>query len=233
MRKTLICLAVVAVACGGDSGGDTTAATTTPPATTTQQTSAAPTTEGSASPTTTAAPGTTTTAPEPPTTTVAGAQPAIRIDEIVFAGEPYLLIANRGDGAGSTAGHFICRFPDYFPLPAVELQPGERLAVPLGEGEVPDLVGVVETVAVTSPLGPISSRDGELGLYSTNQFSSSEAIVDYVEWGSSGHARSDVAVGAGIWTAGGFVAVPDEILAIVAQAFPTQGPDDWFAEIGG
>lgn len=163
----------------------------------------------------------------------AGGFAQIRIDEIVFAGEPYLLIANRGDGPGSTEGHFICQFPSYYGLPAVELLPGERMAVPLGDGEVPELISVVSIVDVASPIGRITSDGGELGLYSRNEFNSPDAIIDYVEWGTSDHARSGVAVAAGIWTEGGLVEVPPELLAIVAQGFPTMGPQDWFAEIGG
>ena len=50
----------------------------------------------------------------------------------------------------------------------------------------------------------INENDGEFGLYTTNSFGSSSAITDYVEWGSTGHGRSSVAVGAGIWTTGDF-----------------------------
>lgn len=144
-----------------------------------------------------------------------------------------MIIANRGDGAGSTEGYFLCRFPNYYELPAVELLPGEKLAIPLGTEDIPELIGVVAVADVRNPLGPISARDDELGLYSSSQFGSDDAIVDYVEWGSTGHTRSNVAIAAGIWVVDGFVEVPDEVLAIVAQAFPTLGPDDWFAEIGG
>ena len=233
MRKLALAVVVaLATACSG--AADPTTTTGAP------ETSAAPTTADVASTTTTTtslAPSTTTatttTTTEAPDTTLAGGIAAIRIDEIVFAGSPYLLISNRGDGPGSTEGHFICRFPDYYELPAVELKPGERLAVPLGDSEVPDLIGVVAVADVQSPLGLISARDGELGLYSRNEFNSDDAILDYVEWGSPGHARSNVAVAAGIWVIDGFVEVPDELLAIVAQAFPTVSPEDWFAEIGG
>ena len=50
----------------------------------------------------------------------------------------------------------------------------------------------------------VAANDGEMGLYSTNGFANSNNIVDYVEWGSSGHQRSSVAVAAGIWTAGDY-----------------------------
>ena len=233
-RSWLVVFGLVVAACSGSDGSTTTipASTTVEvSSTTTEAPSSSTTTSSTAAATTTTA---TTTSAEPTSTTIAtGGIPAIRLDEIVFAGDPYLIITNRGDGAGSTEGHFICRFPDYYELPAVTLQPGERLAVPLGEGEVPDLIGVVATADVRSPLGQVSAIDGELGLYSRNEFNSDDAILDYVEWGSSGHARSGVAAAAGIWVVGGFVEVPAELLAIVAQAFPTDSPDDWLAEIGG
>jgi len=233
MRTTLaLVLLLLATACSGATDTTTAAVEDTSATTSTSApTTAAPatTTTSSTTPPTTAS--STTTAE--PTTTVPGGVPAIRLDEIVFAGDPYLIITNRGDGAGNTEGHFICRFPDYYELPAVTLQPGERLAVPLGEGEVPELVGVVATVDIRSPLGALSATDGELGLYSRNEFNSDDAILDYVEWGSPGHARSGVAAAAGIWVVGGFVEVPAELLAIVAQAFPTASPEDWLAEIGG
>lgn len=233
MRKALaLVFVLVAAACSSTAESTTTAGPSTSAAATSSTTTTAPVTSTTTSfaPETTA---TSTTTASPATTLVVGGTPAIRLDEIVFAGDPYLIIANRGDGAGSTEGHFICRFPDYYELPPITLQPGERLAVPLGDGEAPELIGVVATADVRSPLGLMSATDGELGLYSRNEFNSEDAILDYVEWGSSGHARSGVATAAGIWVADGFVAVPSELLAIVAQAFPTVSPEDWLAEIGG
>ena len=205
-----------------------TASTTSADPTTTQ--GGATNSPGTTTTTTTAAP--TTTEP-PPTTTIAEGDPAIRIDEIVFVGDPYLLLANRGTGAGTTGEMWICQFPNYFALPAVELGPGDRIAIPLGDGEVPDLVGVVASVEAVRPLGPISRSSGEIGLYSTDTFNAPEAIVDYVEWGQADHARSIVAVRAGIWVEGGFIEMAPEVLAIVAEIFPTTGPEDWHAEIGG
>lgn len=230
--RLIIGAALIISGCGGNVTPDSTeAATTTALAPTS---SVAPDTTKPASPATTVSPS---VAPAPSTlattTTRIAGDAAIRIDEVVFAGEPYLVLANKGTGAGSTAGLWICQFPAYFELPAFDLLPGERLAVPLGDGSVPSLVGVVGTVDVVRPIGAVGPTDGEVGLYQANQFNSPAAIVDYLEWGSSGHARSGVAVAAGIWTESGFVDVPPEVLAIVAQAFPTVGPEDFFAEIGG
>jgi len=237
-RIAWLLLALTAAACSVDPSPVTPESATTPSVTvrqTTTSTAASTTTSISPASSTAVTTTTATTATTPPASTTTGAPgaAAIRIDEVVFAGDPYLVLANRGGGPGSTAGYWICRFPNYYGLPDIQLEPGERLAVPLGTGDVPDLVGVVATVDVELPLGTVSRMDGELGLYAWNEFNSPEAILDYVEWGSAGHARSAVAVAAGIWVDGGFVEVPAEVLALVAQSFPTTSPDDWFAEIGG
>ena len=55
----------------------------------------------------------------------------------------------------------------------------------------------------------IPLSDGELGLYSSASFGDFSAIVDYVEWGSSGHnGRSSVAIAANTWTVDNFVTAP-------------------------
>jgi len=60
-----------------------------------------------------------------------------------------------------------------------------------------------EFVTVQSSI-TIGTADGEMGLYNSSSFGSSAAMLDYVEWGFTGHGRSSVAVGAGIWTTGDF-----------------------------
>ena len=231
-RRSLIMLALLLAGCGDATTPTSTIPST--PSTTVAEPSSTTTQDAEQGATSTiTAPESTTQAPASTSTSPPGGASALRIDEIVFAGGPYVIISNLGTGPGSTAGYWICQFPSYYALPAVDLLPGEKLAVPLGVDPVPDLIGVVAIADVSLPIGEVTTRDGELGLYSDNTFNSSDAIVDYVEWGMTGHARSDVAVEAGIWETGGFVEVPDETLAVVAEAFPTLGPDDWFAEIGG
>jgi hypothetical protein len=86
------------------------------------------------------------------------------------------------------AGYWLCNFPNY-----------QQIAQPIAFGE---------TVVVTLPGGFLTAGDGEVGLYSTNSFGSSTAILDYMEYGSTGHTRSGVAVAGGVWTVGDFVPLP-------------------------
>ena len=97
-------------------------------------------------------------------------------------------IANTGLEAFDLAGHWLCGQFNYEPL-AETIAPGTSLMVSL------DGLG-------------IEASDGELGLYKplgAQTFSSPDRIIRYVEWGSSGHGRSGVAVTAGVWTDGDFV----------------------------
>ena len=84
------------------------------------------------------------------------------------------------------------------------------------------------------PCPPIAegglAQDGEIGLYNSNSFGSADAIVSYVEWGSSGHGRSATAVEAGIWVSGGFVPTTVDSGAILASRTPPTDPSHW---VGG
>ena len=76
----------------------------------------------------------------------------------------------------------------------------------------------------------LSNNEG-LGLYSTNTFASADAIVDFVQWGSGGNPRENVAVEAGIWTAGDFI--PEVRLPSFSIAYDGEGDasTDWKREL--
>lgn len=193
----IVALALVAAACGDDDSGES--ATTAAPETT--ATTAAETT-------TTAAEETTTTVAEETTTTAAAGGGAVfeitGIDLVAGTVE----ITNRGDAAGNLDGHWLCQRPSYRPLEAADLAPGEAVTVPMD-------------------VGGVDPANGELGLYSSNSFGSASAIVSYVEWGSSsGHGRSDTAVEAGVWDAGGFVAT-DAASVFIVRATDEVGSAAW------
>ncbi len=52
----------------------------------------------------------------------------------------------------------------------------------------------------------LNNSDADLGLYNTNSFGSSTAMVDFMQWGDAGNGRESVANTAGIWTTGNFLA---------------------------
>ena len=219
MRKLTgsIVLLVVVAACGGSTTGSTTSASAS--AATTQ---AEAVTTATAAPTTASAPDATTTAP-----VSAGAQFAITQVSLGVLGQ--VVIRNVGSEAASLAGYWLCQRPSYFEFPDVVLQPGESAAISVG-GEIfvpPEGAIVIDEIAAIGPFDPAS---GEVGLYLGSDFSSPEAILSYVEWGSSGHGRSDTAVSAQIWPDGGFVPTTADSGAILATTIPATDPSHW---IGG
>ncbi len=141
------------------------------------------------------------------------AQRSVVFNEVNYGEDKLIEIYNNGSVTVDLAPYWLCLGPGrYLQIDAVtptsgnkQLAPGEFLVVnwdALGESE-------------------------GLGLYSTNTFGSSDAIVDFVQWGSSGSARENVAAGAGIWTAGEFV--PNVALGSYSIAYDGEGDaaSDW------
>jgi hypothetical protein len=116
-------------------------------------------------------------------------------------------VTNHGDSTVSTAGMWYCQFPDYSPLPEVDVEPGQSL--------------VLDATAIN--LGPAG---GEVGLYTDNDFGASESIVSYVEWGEPNHTRSAVAVAAEVWDGGAAPAATTTLTATVEV--PVAAPE-WTA----
>lgn len=228
-------VALVGAACGDGGAGTTTlgdATTSSGAAATTVTTPAPPTT--STSPTTTTQAPATTAGSETTTTTVSPGGGILAMTRLAFQASPFVLITNVGAAPIDLGDHWLCRRPAYKQLPQLLMEPGDTVAVGLGDMPPPDdLVGLAGSVDLGRALGVFTRDDGELALYTAPTFDSATAIVDYVEWGSADHGRESVAVEAGIWTEGAFVEVPPEALALTSSGLPEAGFEDWAAEVGG
>lgn len=103
-------------------------------------------------------------------------------------------LRNLGAATVNISAYTLCQFPSYNQLSNITQVCGGDLMI---EG------GAIIAVNVTYNL---SAANDELALYLMNgSFENPANIIDYVEWGTSGHTRSTVAVAAGIWTTGDFV----------------------------
>ncbi len=216
--QVLLVGVLVASACADDTASTTVA--TTAPATT----SAPATTQAAATTTaTTQAPATTTA----PTTTVAASTSGLQIVQVGFDTsfqEGWVLLQNTGNTPWNLTGHYLCQRPSYFALPDVTIPAGDIYWVNVGVAN--DVPGVGANGAV----GSFDPDGGEVGLYSSNSFGDANAILSYVEWGSTGHGRSSVAVAAGIWDAGDFVTVPSDLTGAISVSDSTAPPGaaNWF-----
>ncbi|MFQ5523219.1 MAG: hypothetical protein ACE5F5_06530 [Acidimicrobiia bacterium] len=219
-RMTLffvVAASLVIAACGG------VATTTTPAATSPPTTQATATTEAPETTTTTA--GTTTTeAAEAP-------GPQLVLSSLNLGDNGMIVVTNVGTEAGSLSGYFLCQRPNYFALPEVTLEPGQSFAISTGGSVFLPPPGAITSDELAT-VGTLSPTGGEMGLYSSSDFNSPSAIVSYLEWGSSGHGRSSVAVEAGIWPAGGFVPTAEDTSFVSANTLPATEPAHWQASSG-
>lgn len=192
----------------------------------------------STAPTDTSAPEaatTTTSAPPEPTVTTlesttdvpadaSGAMFAITMVSLGDLGQ--VVVQNVGSEAGSLAGFWLCQRPSYYEFPDVELAPGASAAVSVGGDLFAPPPGAIAIEGVAD-IGPFDPTDGEVGLYLDDTFGNPDAIVSYVEWGRSGHGRSETAVSAQIWPDGGFVETTEATGAILATVIPPTEPAHW------
>ncbi len=110
----------------------------------------------------------------------------IVINEVIFTPTPAIELKNLGTGTVNVSTLQLCSFPEYNELQELAVVSGSLM---LGPGEF---------LVVSGHTFDIS--DDEMGLYTNGPFGEPDNMLDYVEWGSSGHFRSVTAVMAGIWT---------------------------------
>lgn len=110
-------------------------------------------------------------------------------------------VANNGTETVDLAGHQLCNRPTYVALPNQTLGPGETIDV---------------------SIGGLTQDGGEVGLYTSGDFGSSDALVDYVTWGSGG-GRLSVAEEAGQWSGSPATAEGDSLMLIG----PSGTADGW------
>jgi len=103
-------------------------------------------------------------------------------------------IHNYGGTTVDISSYWFCQFPSYVKV--------SLMAAPI-TGSTMLTSGADVTITSSVNFGV---ANGEFGLYNniiTNaDFGNASKILDYLEWGTSGHTRESVAIAAGIWTIG-------------------------------
>ncbi len=116
--------------------------------------------------------------------------PDVRITAIdITTGD--VTITNLGNADEDISAWRFCNWPAYSTIASL----GASSTLTPGTSEVINWSAAIDA-------------DGELGLYIDGSWGMSSSVVDYVEWASTGHTRSAVAVGAGVWNVGDFVDGP-------------------------
>jgi len=119
------------------------------------------------------------------------------------AGKQLIEIKNIGDATADISGWWFCTLAfQYTQLPSgVTIPAGGIIVIHVGGSEAN-----TSTDIFLSNMSSLNTSESDLSLYIDSPFTSSDNIRDFVQWGSDGNGRESVAVSAGIWTAGDFVA---------------------------
>jgi len=137
----------------------------------------------------------------------------IVINEIMANGTVEL--KNIGTATVNIADYWLCDYPAYQQISNSNIICGDAMLEPGALLSVDDF-------------NTINSTDGELGIYIDRAFSNPNSIIDYVEWGSTGHGRSNVAVEAGIWSTGDVVLSFNESESL-SYTGNGDSPESWVA----
>lgn len=116
------------------------------------------------------------------------------IHEIGLGQDGYISLTNFTNVPVSTAGLIMCQGTDCFNLPGVDVPAGETVLVTVGDGE--DLESVIATGATIGELDPL---DGEIAIFASQDYNDPDAILVYLQWGSTPHALTSIAVDSGLW----------------------------------
>ncbi len=121
------------------------------------------------------------------------------INEVGLGPDGYVALTNFTDQPASLAGLFLCQGAKCFELPNVEVDPGATARVAVGNG-----AGLDSVVATGVTIGEIRPSDGEIALYASKNVNDPKAMLAYLEWGSTPHDNTQVAIDAGLWIKGSF-----------------------------
>lgn len=166
----------------------------------------------------------------------------IRITEILVDpsgpndGNQLIELTNLGGGTVDISGYYICQNFKYLKFPVgASLDPGETYIIhhrAVGTNDANNWY----TANTSNSLTELVVAQESYAIYSSAAFASSAAIVSYVGWGAGGQDRENVAVGAGIWSAGDFAPVAPEGKSIQLCNPTGYAGSDWFVAdptIGG
>ncbi|MEX0313576.1 MAG: spondin domain-containing protein [Allomuricauda sp.] len=141
---------------------------------------------------------------------------SIVINEVQYGNKDLVELHNNGNIAVDLSQYWLCLGPGrYTQINEITPESGDIMLEPGAFLVLPFTMG---------------NSEG-LGLYSSNSFTSADAIVDFVQWGEAGSARENVAVEAGIWTANEFV--PATRLDSYSIEYDGEGDSasDWAEEV--
>ena len=133
-------------------------------------------------------------APDQPATVSGTTGSFFAINEISLGPNGFVALTNFTDVPVSLDGLYLCQGSDCFALPDEVVKGGETVLVAAGDGE--ELENVVATEATYGELRP---ADGEIAIFTSEETDDPQALLVYLQWGSTPHELTDLAVEKGLW----------------------------------
>ncbi len=124
---------------------------------------------------------------------------AFDIREIGVGDQGWVALTNFTSEPGKMAGLFLCQGQECSALPDETVPSGETVRIATGSG-----AGVDSVIAKNATFGTLKSSDGEIALTTTDNPQRPEQILFYLQWGSTPHELTNLAIEAGLWLKGGY-----------------------------
>lgn len=124
---------------------------------------------------------------------------AFEITEIGVGSRAFVALHNLTEGPASLRGLHLCQGKQCFALPNARVKAGATVRIARGAG-----TGLKNVVARRATFGKLRPAHGEVALFASSTLKSRDTIRDYLQWGSTPHALTNVAIAAGLWLKGSY-----------------------------
>lgn len=121
------------------------------------------------------------------------------ISEIGLGPGGYVSLQNFTDVEASLSGLYLCQADHCFELPDATLPPGGTARIAVGDGA--GLENLIVDHASSIKLPP---SDGEIALFASPDVGDPSKMLAYLQWGSTPHELTSIAVSAGLWMEGSY-----------------------------
>jgi len=138
---------------------------------------------------------------------------SVVINEITYWGGDTIELWNTGADTVDISSWWICSRFNYAELSTLNLESG---SLNLKPGDYVVFTGFA-----------FDDQEADVAIYSTNSFTSSAAMVDFIQYGNSGIGRESVAAAKGIWSAGTFINPVSGSGQILSYDGNGDEPTDW------
>jgi len=126
--------------------------------------------------------------------TTTPAQSYLAITEVGLGSNGYVSLTNFTTQLADLAGLFLCQGAQCSALPKALVPAGETVRVSSGDGK-----GLEGLIADHATIGELKPTDGEIALFASDKFDDPNALLAYLQWGSTPHLLTKLAVKAGLW----------------------------------